>query len=155
MRPLRARAGVPVPVLSPRSGAAGARRAGPSPADFLGPSPWDFGKPPHPGSLRFPDSPNLRGYFRATLSRGMAGAKSSSAGQKEAASLSAASRCPRCPCIPSRCSPECRFHPGQQTSHSIIPEFTSRGSSGNSPPLLRLKLLFFKGMYSIPGVRCF
>lgn len=71
----RARARVPVPVLSPRPGATGARRAVPSPADFLGPSPWDFGKPLHPGSLRFPDSPNLRGYFRAILSRGIEGSE--------------------------------------------------------------------------------
>lgn len=47
----------------------------PPPPTFLGPSPWDFGKPLHPGSLRFPDSPNLSRYFRSVLSRGIEGSE--------------------------------------------------------------------------------
>lgn len=155
LRPPRAHARVPVPVLSPRPGAAGARRAVPSPADFLGPSPWDFGKPLHPGSLRSRTLQTCADTSAQRCQGGWREAKSSSAGQKQAASLSAASRCPHCPWMPSRFNPECSFHPGQRTSHSTIPEFTSKGSSGNSPPLSSWKLLFFKGMYSFPVSNAF
>lgn len=110
----RARARVPVPVLSPRPGATGARRAVPSPADFFGPFSLGLREAASPGIPPLPGLSKLEQILPLSAVAGDRGKRKSSSVWRSGHC------CLLAPRMLSRCSPQCTIHPGQQRSHSTV-----------------------------------